>query len=129
MRSNCDSPDGPRRRGCAPAPSPRFYAPDLVYIRERAEALRGCHAYVGDDASLVRSFVRRRGERLVGHAPVKTQLGWCEKEGVPRMIVTHCGSEIVQGDCRGVAARLAELARERGVKAELAYDGLEVVLR
>jgi hypothetical protein len=26
------------------------------------------------------------------------QIGWCAKEGVPRAIITHCGSEIVAGD-------------------------------
>ncbi|MGD8322089.1 MAG: MBL fold metallo-hydrolase [Gemmatimonadota bacterium] len=107
-----------------------FYVPDLVYIPERAEALGGCAAYIGDGATMKQSFVRKAGDHLVGHAPVFTQLGWCQEEGVPRAIITHCGSEIVEGDERTLLARLREWARERGdVEAEFAHDGMVVVLR
>jgi phosphoribosyl 1,2-cyclic phosphodiesterase len=106
-----------------------FYAPDLVYIHERADALAGIDLYVGDGATVSRSFVRRQGERLIGHAPVSTQLGWCRKEGVARAIITHCGSEIVAGDEAALERRIRALGQARGVAAELAWDGLEVVLR
>lgn len=106
-----------------------WYAPDLVYIDERAEALGGCKLYIGDGATLTRSFVRKRGEALIGHTPVRTQLTWCRKEGVPRAIITHCGSEIVEGDERTLGAELRAMADERGVEAEFAYDGMEMVLR
>lgn len=106
-----------------------FYGPDLVYIHERAAALEGTRVYIGDGATLDRSFVRRRGERLIGHAPVRTQLTWCGKEGVPRAIFTHCGSQIVEGDERTLGAKLRRMAEERGVEAELAHDGMEVILR
>ncbi len=106
-----------------------FYVPDLVFIRERAEALRGVDCYIGDGATLETSFVRRRGDSLIGHTPVRTQLTWCQKEGVPRAIITHCGAQIVEGDERKLGAELRKMARERGVHAEIAYDGLEVVLR
>jgi phosphoribosyl 1,2-cyclic phosphodiesterase len=106
-----------------------FYAPDLVHIPEREAALRGCALYVGDGASLVRSMVRKRGDQLIGHSPVRTQLGWCAKEQVPHMVVTHCGTEIVTGDRAKIESRLAELGRERGVRAEIAHDGMELVLR
>lgn len=106
-----------------------FYVPDVVYIHERSEALAGCSAYLGDGATMKRSLVRRSGEHLIGHAPVFTQLGWCAAEGVPRAIITHCGSEIVKGDERVLGARLRTWADERGVEAELAHDGMEVVLR
>ncbi len=106
-----------------------FYAPDLVYIEDRADALRGADVYIGDGATLTRSFVRKRGDRLIGHTPVRTQLTWCRKEGVPRAIITHCGSEIVEGDERTLGAKLRAMAKERGVEAEIAHDGMEVVLR
>jgi phosphoribosyl 1,2-cyclic phosphodiesterase len=105
-----------------------FYAPDLVFIRERAAALNGVQIYIGDGATLTRSFIRRRGETLIGHAPVRTQLTWCEKEGVRRAIVTHCGSEIVTGDERKIAAKLLAMAAERGIQLQIAYDGLKVNL-
>jgi phosphoribosyl 1,2-cyclic phosphodiesterase len=106
-----------------------FYVPDVVYIHERSEALAGVDRYIGDGATLETSFVRRQGDRLLGHAPVRTQLTWCQKEGVGRAIVTHCGNEIVSGDERHLGARLRRLAEERGVQAEIAHDGMEVVLR
>lgn len=106
-----------------------FYAPDVAYIHERGEALAGVDLYVGDGATMARSMIRRRGDALIGHAPVRTQLTWCRKEGVGRALITHCGSQVVEGDERTLGARLREWAQERGVEAELAHDGLEVVLR
>ncbi|MHB0875681.1 MAG: MBL fold metallo-hydrolase [Anaerolineae bacterium] len=103
-----------------------FYAPDLVYIRERAEALAGVSLYIGDGATITRSMVRRRGDQLFGHTPIRTQLTWCEKEGVPRALFTHCGTEIVGGDEEKCQERVSALAAERGVAAIIAHDGLEV---
>lgn len=107
-----------------------FYAPDLVYIIDREVALRGCAVYIGDGATLDRNFVRRHKDtgELIGHVPVRTQLTWCQKFGVPRMIVTHCGAQIVKGGAE-VERKLQEYAAARGVEAQIATDGLEVVLR
>jgi ribonuclease BN (tRNA processing enzyme) len=108
-----------------------FYVPDVVSIPAREAALRGVRAYVGDGASVVRNMVRRHrasGE-LFGHATIRAQLGWCAEAGIPRMIVTHCGSDIVGGDERVVGARIRALAAERGVAVEVAHDGMQRVLR
>src|SRR6266566_6167482 len=105
-----------------------FYAPDLIFIHERSAALQGVQIYVGDGATLTRSFIRRRGEALIGHAPVRTQLTWCGKEGVRRAIITHCGSEIVTGDERKIAAKLRAIGAERGVDVRIADDGMRVML-
>jgi phosphoribosyl 1,2-cyclic phosphodiesterase len=106
-----------------------FYAPDLVYVHDRADALGGCRLYIGDGATMTQSFVRRRGDTLIGHAPVRTQLTWCQKEGVPEAIISHCGKEIVEGDRAALEAQLTAMAQERGVLARLAHDGLTVALR
>ena len=106
-----------------------FYGPDLLFIHDRAPALKGVHVYIGDGATLSRSFVRRRGDKLIGHATVRTQLGWCAKEGVPRAVITHCGSEIVSGDERKLASELRTMASERGIEAQIAHDRMELVLR
>jgi phosphoribosyl 1,2-cyclic phosphodiesterase len=105
-----------------------FYAPDLVYIHERGPALNGVQIYIGDGATVSRSFIRKRGTTLIGHTPVRTQLVWCKKEGVPQAIITHCGSEIVTGNERELSERLRVMAKERGVEVRLAYDGMEVTL-
>jgi hypothetical protein len=105
-----------------------FYAPDLIFIHERGTALRDVQIYIGDGATVTRSFVRRRGKALIGHAPVRTQLTWCQKESVPRAIITHCGSEIAAGDEREIFAKLRATAAERGVEVRIAYDGLQLTL-
>jgi phosphoribosyl 1,2-cyclic phosphodiesterase len=106
-----------------------FYGPDLVHINDRPEALRGCRLYIGDGATMTQSFVRRRGGTLIGHAPVWTQLTWCQKEGVRRAIISHCGREIVEGHRPDLQTQLRAMAEERGVLAAFAHDGLELVLR
>jgi phosphoribosyl 1,2-cyclic phosphodiesterase len=106
-----------------------WYAPDLVYIERRERALEGVRLYIGDGATLATPFVRKRGERLIGHTPVRTQLTWCEKAGVPEAIITHCGSRIVEGDERSIAPRVRRWAQQRGVSVRIAFDGMEKVLR
>jgi hypothetical protein len=106
-----------------------FYGPDLLFIHDRAAALKDVQLYIGDGATLTRLFVRKRGERLIGHASVRTQLGWCAREGVPRAIITHCGSEIVAGDERALRKTIAAIAREKGIEAEIAHDRMELALR
>src|SRR5438132_13986436 len=105
-----------------------FYVPDLVFIHERAEALKNVQIYIGDGATVMRSFIRRRDKALIGNSPVRTKLTWCEKEGVPQAIVTHCGSEIVTGDEGDLSAKLRVMASERGVDMRIAYDGMKLKL-
>jgi ribonuclease BN (tRNA processing enzyme) len=106
-----------------------FYAPDVVYIESRDKALKHVRLYIGDGATVTRSMVRKPGDTLIGHTPVQTQLTWCSKEQVPEMIITHCGSEIVAADERKLGAKLRKMAAERGVKVQIAHDGMEKVLR
>lgn len=106
-----------------------FYAPDLVYIKNREKGLSGVDVYIGDGATLVRSMVRRKGDRLFGHTPVRTQLTWCRKFGIPKAVITHCGSGIVKNDRKKNLEKLNEFAEERGVDATIAYDGMEMVVR
>jgi ribonuclease BN (tRNA processing enzyme) len=106
-----------------------FYMPDGVYIHERAQALADAKVYIGDGATVTRSMVRKSNDTLIGHTPIRTQLTWCQKESVPQMIVTHCGSQIVKGDERKVGAEIRALAQERDVAVQIAHDGMEMVLR
>jgi phosphoribosyl 1,2-cyclic phosphodiesterase len=105
-----------------------FYAPDLIFIHERSAALQDVQLYIGDGATVTRSFIRKRGKALIGHSPVRTQLTWCQKEGVPRAIITHCGSEIVNGDEREIAVKITATAAERRVKVRIACDGMKLTL-
>jgi ribonuclease BN (tRNA processing enzyme) len=104
-----------------------FYAPDLIFIHDRASALKDVQVYIGDGATLTRLFVRKRGERLIGHASVRTQLGWCAKAGIPRAIISHCGSEIVTGNERRIAAELHTFGSDRGIEVSIAYDRMKLI--
>jgi phosphoribosyl 1,2-cyclic phosphodiesterase len=75
-----------------------FYVPDVVWIHDREAALAGAKLYIGDGATVTRSMVRKVDGALIGHTPLRTQLTWCQKMGVPRAIFTHLGSKVVEGD-------------------------------
>jgi len=105
-----------------------FYVPDLVFIRERHEALSGIQLYVGDGASMIRPILRRRDGVLIGHASVRDQLDWCRDEGVSRAVITHCGSQIVTADARTATARIQALGHERHVYVRIAYDRLQLTV-
>jgi phosphoribosyl 1,2-cyclic phosphodiesterase len=51
-----------------------FYVPDLVFIHDRAAALKNVQIDIGDGATVTHSFIRRRGKALIGHSPARTQL-------------------------------------------------------
>jgi len=104
-----------------------FYVPDVLWINESAEALAGVDLYVGDAATLRRGLVRKRGDTLIGHAAVSTQLGWCARAGIRRAVFSHCGSEVVR-DHEEAARLVATLGEARGVRASIAVDGqVEVI--
>lgn len=105
------------------------YAPDVVYIHEREQALKDVKIYIGDGATMQRSLVRKRNGNLIGHTPVRTQIGWCQKEGVPKAIFTHCGTEIVTADENDILEKLTQWGTERGVDVKLAHDNMEVNVR
>jgi phosphoribosyl 1,2-cyclic phosphodiesterase len=105
-----------------------FYTPDLVSIVDEREALSGLDLYVGDGAAVTRSIVRRRDGRAIGHASIRVQLEWCAAASVRRALFTHCGSEIVKGDTRTVAAAVRALGSEYGIEALIAQDGLRIAL-
>jgi hypothetical protein len=102
-----------------------FYAPDVVSIADEQDALVGLVLCVGDGAAVTPSIVRRRDGRAIGHASIRAQLHWCAAAGVHRAVFTHCGSEIVRGDARTVAAAVRALCAQHGIEASIAHDGLE----
>lgn len=106
-----------------------FYASDLIFIHGRSTALKNVRVYIGDGATFTRSFIRKRSERLIGRAAISVQIGWCAKAGVSRAIITHCGSEIVTGDERNLAASLHAMGAECGVETRIAHDRMELALQ
>lgn len=105
-----------------------FYVPDVAALPDHREALAGIALVIGDGASITRPILRERDGVCLGHAPIGAQLGWCRDAGVRDAVFTHCGSEIVGGDERRLGAKIRARARECGVRARIAYDGLEIDL-
>jgi hypothetical protein len=105
-----------------------FYAPDVAALEHPSRTLQNVDLYIGDGAFLVRSFVRRRGPVVIGHASIATQLDWCKNSGVGRAIFTHCGSALVRSSPSRVQAAVQSLGRARGIDASLAHDGLTMTL-
>jgi len=103
-----------------------FYAPDVAWIEDMDEALEKIHIYIGDGATITRPMIRKKGNKIFGHANVRQQLTWCEKHNVPEMIVTHCGSGIVSYP-KKAEKQIQLLAEERGVDVEIAYDGMKSI--
>jgi len=106
-----------------------FYAPDLLRIRNAADALGRARLYVGDGATIARPIVRveRRKGVPVGHAPITAQLEWCARAGVTRAIFTHCGRAIVAGP-PDIERQISALGQARRIDTRVAWDGLHISL-
>jgi len=70
-----------------------FYGPDLLFIHDRAAALKDVQLYIGDGATITRSFVRKRGDRLNGACYALKQEG--------------------QRQCKSISCSMAKLNRRR----------------
>lgn len=103
-----------------------FYAPDVAWIDKREKAMRGIDVYIGDGATIFRNMIRKdkKTGQIFGHASIRQQLTWCQKEKVHHMIITHCGSDIVTKETSALKT-IQALANERNVSVEIAYDGLK----
>jgi ribonuclease BN (tRNA processing enzyme) len=99
-----------------------FYVPDIAAFADALEALRGVNLYIGDGATILRSMIRKRNGLLIGHAPITTQLRWCQEAGIRHAIFTHCGSGIVGGQTHQLNDMVERLGREHGITAWIAED-------
>jgi len=107
-----------------------FYAPDVLRIRHRTQALTGIALYIGDGATIRRPITRidRHTGAAVGHASMMTQLDWCARAGVNRVVFTHCGRVIVAAGSPAMP-RVRELGRASGIDIRIAHDGLRMQAR
>jgi ribonuclease BN (tRNA processing enzyme) len=107
-----------------------FYVPDVAWIPRRCRALNGALFYIGDGATITRNMIRKTKDtgEIFGHATIKEQLRWCQTCKVTKMIITHCGSDIVAHPEREVKKKIQALAEKQGIEVEIAYDGMELNL-
>jgi len=104
-----------------------FYVPDVVWIEKRKRAFENIDFYIGDGATILRKMIRKdkKTNELYGHANITDQLTWCKKEKVKKMIITHCGSDIVK-DEKKAKKIIAKIAKQKNVEFEIAFDGMEI---
>lgn len=92
------------------------YAPDVLSIPDREDFLKGVDLYIGDGSSLTRDIIRRKDDKLIGHASMLRQLRWAE--GTKQVLFTHVGHlKKTEADVNQ-ALRIASDG-----KAKLAQDG------
>jgi len=106
-----------------------FYVPDVLWIENRPQAFKNIIFYIGDGATIKRNMVRKdkKTNKIYGHANISSQLTWCKKEGVKKMIITHLGSDIVTNEKKAKKI-IEELAKKREVDFQIAYDGMVIDL-
>jgi phosphoribosyl 1,2-cyclic phosphodiesterase len=105
-----------------------FYLPDVARLPDPIKTLGGIDVYIGDGATIRRSMVRKKRGTFIGHAPMVTQLGWCELAGIHYAVFTHCGSAILREDRCRIDAVVREIGCDHGIETRLASDGDRLIL-
>lgn len=104
-----------------------FYVPDVIWIEDRKEAFKDILFYIGDGATITRNMIRKdkNTSQLFGHANISSQLTWCQKEKVKKMIITHLGSDVVKNETKAIKA-INNLASKKNLEVIVAYDGMVI---
>ena len=106
-----------------------IYSGDVISFERPEAALPGADLYVGDGSTLKGSLVRRHATgALMGHTPVRAQLGWLARFGIGRAIFSHFGKGPIEMGEPALKDALEELAREKapGCRVSAARDDLKV---
>lgn len=107
-----------------------FYVPDVAWIKDMKKAFKGISVYIGDGATISRNMIRKSKDtgELFGHAMIRQQLTWCQKHKIPKMIITHCGKDIVEHQ-KEAKKTIQKFADERNVEVVIAHDKMELILK
>lgn len=110
------------------------YSPDIVDVDDsegksngKKKVFEGVDILIADGSSLDVNMVRRRDNKLFGHARIKTIAGWCKKYGIRDLIITHCGKQLVTLDEKELESKLTQYS-EGKVDIKIAYDGYSYLL-
>ena len=97
-----------------------FYSGDIAYDPMIIDHLKDVDLYIGDGSYLKVGNIRKEDDHLIGHAPIRTQLGWLKKAGVKQAIFTHFGKWVMDADLKSICA---DLTKEFGITVHAARDG------
>jgi phosphoribosyl 1,2-cyclic phosphodiesterase len=104
------------------------YAPDIVdFEQDKAVILNEIDMLIADGSSLNINMVRRRGSMLFGHTRVKTIIGWCKKYDIKKLVITHCGKQIVTMGSEELDKMLKSYTNGN-IDVTVAFDGYKMRL-
>jgi ribonuclease BN (tRNA processing enzyme) len=102
------------------------YAPDIVDTGQPKEIVfNDTDILVADGSSFDINLVRKRDGKLFGHATIKTIINWCRKYGIKKLIITHCGKQIVGGNEEEISGKILDFANGE-ISVDIAFDGMEI---
>lgn len=94
-----------------------IYTGDVVDIVSKNNILKKADCYIGDGSSIRANLVRRRDNKIFGHARIITQVNWCKKCDVKNIIFTHFGKESI---------RKEKEFKKKYPEIIFAYDGMDM---
>lgn len=94
-----------------------IYIGDVVDIISKNKILKNTDIYIGDGSSIKANLIRKRGNNFFGHAQISTQIKWCEKAGIKKIIFTHLGKETL---------RKENQFKKQNPQIIFAYDGMKM---
>lgn len=104
------------------------YAPDIVdFEKDKGITLNEVDLLIADGSSLNINMVRRKGSMLFGHTRVKTIIGWCKKYDIKKLVITHCGKQIVTMDSKELDKKLDSYTGG-DIDVAVAFDGYKMRL-
>jgi ribonuclease BN (tRNA processing enzyme) len=100
------------------------YNPDILTLPQKA-VLKGVDVYIGDSSSVKNNLVRRKNGQIFGHTRMSTQVNWCQKAGIKKIIFTHLGKEALKiGD-----RKLSQMLAKEDLEVKIAHDGMTIGLK
>lgn len=104
------------------------YAPDILDTAISKDIVfADVDMLIADGSSFNINMARRRGDKLYGHAMIKTIINWCRKYKIEKLIITHCGKQIVAGDEEEIKKKILDFA-DGQLDILIAYDNLDLKL-
>lgn len=96
-----------------------IYNPDLVDIVSKNKILKNVDYYIGDGSCIRANLVRKKDNKIFGHARIITQINWCKKFDIENnsIIFTHLGKETISKE---------KYFKKEYPEAILAYDGMKM---
>lgn len=94
-----------------------IYSGDVVDIENKNKVLKNANYYIGDGSSVNANLVRKKDNKLFGHARITTQINWCKKAEIKNIIFTHLGKETI---------RKEKEFKKKHPEIIFAYDGMKI---